>query len=419
MANENRVKILTLKIQNFKDQLTAFENYISNFDKDTATEIELQLRSSNLSYSFVNFDDLYIEINSIKENTLPIDEKLEIENRYFAIFSEAQKLITGIKQKAHSTQLESTLNQTNLLNESISKVKFPSKSLPTFSGKYEDFVSFKNRFQSMVESQKHLTELDKFDYLITALKGSEAENKLNIIIASETAYEEAWKILEKAYGSKRILLAYHLNKLLNLPKIEKQNYKLLTNLTDTALQHVESLKSLKLEIPSEAIVVLLENKLDTHTLELWDRELRDDDLPKLDKFTDFLYQLSARLSRRDREKSSTTVRNEQPSNKKPRFEKNDKKVHAFLTQNKSSLNCVLCPDKQHPLYTCPNFNTLAVNSRFDLAKKYHLCFNCLKKHTKNDCKSKSTCKNCNKRHHSLLHGYWNKNSDKSNDSKKD
>ena len=57
MAVDNIGKILSLKIQNFKD-LTAFESFIENLHKDTVTKIELQLRSSDLSYSFVNFYDL-------------------------------------------------------------------------------------------------------------------------------------------------------------------------------------------------------------------------------------------------------------------------------------------------------------------------------------------------------------------------
>lgn len=41
-------------------------------------------------------------------------------------------------------------------------------------------------------------------------------------------------------------------------------------------------------LPSEAIVVILENKLDSFTLELWDKQTRDDKLPTLEKLSDFL-----------------------------------------------------------------------------------------------------------------------------------
>lgn len=264
MDNNERVKFLKLKIEKFKDQLTAFETFVTNFDKDTLNVFELQHRSNNLSFNFNNLDDVIIELISLEKDSFPAADRNAIENKYFSSFAEAQKIIKGAEQRANSTHFESTLNQSNFFNESISNVKFPTKSIPVFSGNYEDFVSFKNRFKSMIDSKKNLSNLDKFDYLCSALQ-NEAKRKL-VAIASETAYEESWKNLEKAYGSKRILTSHHLNKFLSLPKVEKGNYKSIVDLADKALLHVEALKSLNLDIPSEALVVILENKLDSYTL---------------------------------------------------------------------------------------------------------------------------------------------------------
>lgn len=405
MDTKSRISFLKVKIEMFQDQLAAFEVFVESFDTEAANLFELQHRATSLSYKYTNLEESIVELSTLDKNAFSSGQKKDIDNRYFSIFGVSQKLITDMQQRADSTQLEATLNQSNIFNDSISNVKFPAKSIPTFSGNYEEFVSFKNRFTSMIESKKNLTNLDKFDYLCSALKG-DSKNKLSTI-ATDSAYDESWNNLERAYGSKRILTSHHLNKLLNLPKIEKGNYKSLIELTDKALQHVEALKSLKMILPSEAVVVILENKLDSPTLDLWDKETRNDELPKLEKLTDFLYHLAARLSRRDREKPSITSKpNKHHPAKIQRLDDESRKTYAMVTQGKTQMSCVLCPNQQHPLYICKVFNAMTVEKRNQIAKKHHLCFNCLKKHNLSECKSYITCKTCNKKHHSLLHGFW-------------
>lgn len=394
-----------MRIEMFQDQLAAFEVFVESFDTESANLFELQHRLTSLTFKYSNLEESIVELSTLEKDVFSAEEKTNIDNRYFTIFGHSQKVITDMQQRANSTQLEATLNQSNIFNDSISNVKFPAKSIPTFSGNYEDFVSFKNRFTSMIETKKNLTNLDKFDYLCSALKG-DAKNKLSTI-ATDSAYDESWNNLDRAYGSKRILTSHHLNKLLNLPKTEKGNYKSLIEMTDKALQHVEALKSLKLILPSEAVVVILENKLDSQTLELWDKETRDDELPKLEKFTDFLYHLAARLSRRDREKPAITSKsNKYHPTKIQKLDHDSRKTHAMVTQGKAQINCVLCPNQQHPLYICKVFNAMTVEKRYQFARKHHLCFNCLKKHNLSECKSTITCKTCSQKHHSLLHGFW-------------
>lgn len=210
--------------------------------------------------------------------------------------------------------------------------------------------------------------MDKFYYLASALQ-NEAKNKLSAK-ALETAYEKSWNNLDRAYGSKRILISHHLNKLLNLPQIDNCNYKSLTDLTDKALKHIEALKSLKMKLPSEAIVVILENKLDSYRLELWDKEVSNHELPKLEVLTDFLYHLAARLSCQDREKPFVSSESWRPQSAKIlKIDNKNKKSYALVTQNKNQPNCTLCPTMQHPLYLCKNFNSMSLEKRLTFAKK--------------------------------------------------
>ena len=184
----------------FRDQLAAFEAFVESFDSQSANSFELQHRSTNLSFKYTNLEESIVEISTLDENALSSDQKKNIDKRYFEIFGRSQKIISDMQQQANSTQLEATLNQSNIFNDSISNVKFPAKSIPTFSGNYEEFVSFKNRFTSMIDTKRNLTNLDKFDYLCSALKG-DAKNKLSTI-ATDRAYDESWNNLDRPFESR-------------------------------------------------------------------------------------------------------------------------------------------------------------------------------------------------------------------------
>lgn len=59
-----------------------------------------------------------------------------------------------MQQKANSIILESTLNQSNISNDFVINVKFPTNSIQTFSGNYEECIASKNCFTSLIESKK-------------------------------------------------------------------------------------------------------------------------------------------------------------------------------------------------------------------------------------------------------------------------
>ncbi|XP_029173242.1 uncharacterized protein LOC114942105 [Nylanderia fulva] len=65
--------------------------------------------------------------------------------------------------------------------------------------------------------------------------------------------------------------------------------------------------------------------------------------------------------------------------------------------------CPLCKE-QHPLRACPRFKGCSVEQRREQVRKRKACFNCLGQgHTTGACPSLFRCRQCNERHHTLLH----------------
>ena len=75
---------------------------------------------------------------------------------------------------------------------------------------------------------------------------------------------------------------------------------------------------------------------------------------------------------------------------------------------KPSFQSSLYPEKKGCVYlgSCKHFKAFSPIDRKNYAKKYHLCFNCLKGQNFNDCKSTKVCQHpgcMKKKHHTLLH----------------
>jgi Protein of unknown function (DUF1759). len=57
----------------------------------------------------------------------------------------------------------------NVNTEPSVKVKHPQLSLPKFSGKLQDWVTFKDRFFSLVGDNTTVPNIQKFHYLLSAI----------------------------------------------------------------------------------------------------------------------------------------------------------------------------------------------------------------------------------------------------------
>lgn len=84
--------------------------------------------------------------------------------------------------------------------------------------------------------------------------------------------------------------------------------------------------------------------------------------------------------------------------------KEDVSTHATTAGSEDrSISCPECREK-HPLRACSKFKALTAEQRRDLARKKRACFNCLGQgHQVGVCPSSNRCRQCQEKHHSLLH----------------
>lgn len=337
--------------------------------------------------------------------SIPEDERLlefnKIQDKYFNIASKVDEMLQS-NIWVNETITNTTINNSSVTSDLVEnkrRLKLPIAEVPKFNGDYDEWLTYKNTFKSMIDSRDDLTAVEKFLHLQSTLKG-EALSTISIYSVSSENYDKAWKLLEESYEFKKIIVSRHLQVILNLPVIEKESYNVLIKLAKEARQHVGALESLNISIGSEMLAQIIENKLPKSMTDGWDKLIGENEVPQFTEICDFITSVALRLAKNVKPDIQTKKREKLTKtfhypDKKPKY---DKEKLSFLAH--TSNNCIFCKDQQHPLYRCQNLKKLTVSRRIDVVKGAKLCYNCLHQH-RGSC-TLSNCTVCNKRHNTLL-----------------
>ncbi|KYN02131.1 hypothetical protein ALC62_07059 [Cyphomyrmex costatus] len=283
--------------------------------------------------------------------------------------------VQNLHQAGESTPLTQGVISVN------DSLKLPRITLPTFSGKYDEWTAFRNLYHSMIHQNALLPDVQKMQYLVSALKG-EAHDVLSSLEPSSENYMEAWQML-----------------------IERK-------LLDTVLKHMLALKALKRPIEhwDDLMRHIVTSRLDQTTSREWETTIKRDSIPTFNQLIAFLTQCCRALeaSSRDQCSSVAKVSSEKSSQ--------NKGIAAHATTIKNS--CLYCHQENHGIYKCKDFLALQVDQRLKEVKARRMCLNCLKSasHQAKEC-SAEECRKCSKRHNTLLH-FDRTNKDESNASSK-
>ncbi|XP_044010282.1 uncharacterized protein LOC122853938 [Aphidius gifuensis] len=373
--NDARIRFITRKRAALKSQLTRVQEL---FDEGEYEALSLRARVTRVSELYNNYEELNDEIAISQPDHPHLDEFNEIQDRYFTLLG---KINEALNITQNLTPRESLLSVNEIVpNEPPRRrtIKLPQITLPTFDGKYSNWLNFKTEFLEHIGELQDLSDGQKFQYLKQSLIG-DAKSKVHLFTATRNNYHKAWEILNRAYEVKRILIKEHLAKLTKLPVQRDENTEGLVKLADEVQQNAENLKNLGVSISSEMLVHLIEDKLHKKTCEKWEESLKRDEFPTIDEMYEFLYRTAVCVSKRtSSDVNKSDLHKGQPATKKPRLDKPNPVNHSFVIQ--TSNNCTLCKDQQHPLFRCEKFRNLEIKDRVNVVKNAKLCYNCLRYH---------------------------------------
>ena len=300
-------------------------------------------------------------------------------------------------QKLIPTSATRNQNQPQTNNSAHMYAKLPKLELPTFDGNILEWTSFKDSFDAAVDTNQTLTDVQKFNYLKTLLKGEPAR-QIAALALTDANYAIAVTQLKDRYDNKRKITSAIFDKFLSQARCI-ENAKATKALVDAGKSCLSGLENCGYTIDTlgqPLLVYLLLSKFSPEARTLWEHEHKSNAFPKFDDIISFL------------ERHASAIEESTPQ-LQPRWE--IKNVHHVTPNDKkqdnhhnSNFRCNIGCKESHKTSQCDKFRKSTVEERRSLVNKNHLCFNCLSnRHQIKECKFDGSCRKCSKKHHPMLH----------------
>ncbi|GBO39047.1 hypothetical protein AVEN_42407-1 [Araneus ventricosus] len=198
---------LKTKKKVLKTALTRLRDKVASAIKD-ADSIALRLfesKTSDLLNDFkLLFDSIFVtckpeELDDFIREKETIDDSID-------------ELRLNVNRKMNKTDPVHSISSVSSYASVLSEVKLPTLSVPTFNGKIENWIMFKDMFVASVIENKSISNSMKLQYLKASCR-DEALRVIQSISISDANFDIAWKLLEDRYSNKRELLNAIIKKL--------------------------------------------------------------------------------------------------------------------------------------------------------------------------------------------------------------
>jgi len=404
---QQELTILKFKRDGFVKKIDSLHKLSVELVDDAKVSSEFEVRFSKLESTYEAFTQ---HQNEVIELTLTLDPDSDlssfqktiddVDKQYFDILSTQHKMATANS----SIHLSGSGGSNDYLQP---QVKLPKIKLPTFNGHIKDWPHFKDLFISLVHENNTISQIEKFQYLLSCLSDEPHSLARTLPITSQN-YNTVWEQLVSRYDNIRRLTSYYLDEILNLPPITNESPKKLRNMLDICSENITALNAITFPVDLGDFMLFhsIIQKLDKHSRQSFETKYASTDFPTIENLLSFLRDHCKALDAAQvTEKCNTFT---QPSTQTSNFKSfsrpsNNKPQNTAHVSNLSTIKCFYC-NENHTIYACPNFSSLTIEKRKEAVKSRQACFNCLSTgHMINQCTSSSTCRNCGKRHHTFLH----------------
>lgn len=281
------LKKLKNKRAQIKGQCTRFRTHLDDLTVRNVSVMELRYRLQKFTENWKAFNSIQTNIEELEagsEFTENHNEERDVfEKRYFETASELECLIESKSPRPDNQAVRNLREGTPATQVSMvpnEHLRLPRVDLPSFSGSFDEWIPFRNMFLSMIDQNAALPNVQKMQYLLSALKG-EARDIVSALETSDNNYNEAWDMLRDRYDDCSLIVQKHVKALFELPVIHKENHIALRRMIDSTLKHFRALKALQrpTEHWDDLIVHIVASRLDQKTNRAWEATLKKGDMP--------------------------------------------------------------------------------------------------------------------------------------------
>ena len=376
IAENLRSKVETLK-QLDEQVINAINEEEIGDEIDCCTDIEISIRET---------------INKIEKFTLRNQTRVveqATRPRSTSNSSESPSVVS-------SEIAESVLETSTRGIQPYSKSKLPKIPLPKFNGEITKFFPFWESFESIIDRNESLTQVDKFNYLQSSLEGT-AARALEGLPVRELTYDTAVNIIKERFGSKQKVISAHMDQLIKIKTCENENATQLRLVYDQINIQIRGLEAIGVtadKYGSLLIPVIMARLPKPISLQI--ARHTSNDIWTLGELMDLL-----RKEVEAREINDEVSVKEKTSTKTHQQQMPTTTSLSVKTKERYSIpTCIFC-NKKHFSAQCRT--VVDMQKRKELIQKSGRCFRCLGTgHIARNCQTTSNCRNCQKRHHTAL-----------------
>jgi len=326
------------------------------------------------------------------------------ENQYYQVEAKFSELLHPVmdppsRRSSTRSSLSGHSNHTPRSHTSSTHIKLPTIALPNFAGDTCSWLYYRDTFEALVVNNTTLSNVQKLDYLIASLKNEAKDLITNLKITNEN-FLVAWQLVTQRYNNKRLIAMMHTKHLCQIPQVRKGDASSLRQLINHVSSHMNALQASSLNVPVQDLMLnhLMLATLDPETQREWELITASRaDTPTTAELVTFLESRCRAL-----ELLQTTQSLKVGPNISCSSQLTGNKVSKSYSKGATQLQCSLC-NGSYRLFKCDKFLKMQAKQRLNHAKQSELCFNCLQPFTRNHTCSKQVCRQCHKRHHTLLH----------------
>ncbi|XP_066157667.1 uncharacterized protein [Euwallacea fornicatus] len=397
-----------------KASLTRTTNWLSK-NKDSESEINaFKVREEHLHNAFNSYSIAQDQIELVDSDNTDNENRDEFEDKYFNALAEIRNCIDSLSllSTGGATPESAIVKKQHAITQTV---KLPEINIPQFSGIISDWESFFQLFSALIIDNIGLSNIQKFIYLKTFLKG-EPLKLIEALTLTHDNFQIALDILANRYQNQFAIINSLVNSLIDLPNLPKCTAITLRDFITCCTRSLESLKNLKCLVEHWDLLLLniLERKLDFGTRKGFESERNLNNLPTINEFFKFLEKRCTVLENLNTSEATFHRPNQRPLMPSPTQVKTSQKRSYFSGNvqtlptsqaNPLSVNkrCTFCSENGHRIYSCQGFKDLSHHDKLKFIHSRQLCTNCLgTKHATSSCQSQG-CSVCSNRHHTLLH----------------
>ena len=298
-----------------------------------------------------------------------------------------------------------------------STFKVDPVSVPTFSGRTEDWLPFWRMFKKAIDEKKDLDDDIRLTYLIRAMEDPIMRDTYAERVDDPGAYRTIVSELQDEFDKPRWMHRRYwdqLKTLTTIPHTRDAMKELLTKV-DSIYKGFNRLKKSDVQY---ILTSAVEGVMGKELRALWNQ--RTDtvkEVPPIEELTKFIKAQADQIEQGPKPENPTTSRHqsERPSHSSRYRQRGTTHVTTSDSTSVSSrqesimpkitpkYDCPLCPEQHYP-YLCGKFGEFSQSQRRKHVQDNNLCTVCLKpNHTAANCTNTFKCRYCKGNHNSMLH----------------